>query len=138
VIVMSEDEFLKRNLAGLAKILSHSFVAGPTTYLHSQPSRAILKALDRIKKSPSDLDLIEINEAFAAVVLQSIKDLGVSHEIVNQYGGAIALGHPIGVSGTRITGSLAMQLKRLGSGRLGAAGICGGGGQGSALVLESL
>lgn len=138
VIVMSEAEFARRKSLGLARILSHAFVAGPDTSLHSQPSQAIKKALSAVGKDPRDCSVIEINEAFASVVIQSIRDLDVGKEIVNPRGGAIALGHPIGSSGTRIVGSLALQVSEIGPGNLGAAGICGGGGQGSALILEAL
>lgn len=138
VIVMSEAEFARRTSPGLARILSHAFVAGPDTSLHSQPSQAIKKALSAVGKHPHDCSVVEINEAFASVVVQSIRDLDVDRERVNPRGGAIALGHPIGSSGTRIVGSLALQISELGPGSLGAAGICGGGGQGSALILEAL
>jgi acetyl-CoA C-acetyltransferase len=91
-----------------------------------------------VGKTAEDLAVVEINEAFASVVLQSMADLGVTPDIVNPQGGAVALGHPIGSSGTRIVGSLALQLSDKGPGSIGAAGICGGGGQGSAVLLEAV
>jgi acetyl-CoA C-acetyltransferase len=117
---------------------SHAFVAGPDVRLHDQPANAILAALKNINATVEDLAAVEINEAFAAVSVQSVRTLGISPDIVNTRGGAIALGHPIGASGARIVGTLARQLVDLGPGQLGAAGICGGGGQGSALVLRSI
>lgn len=138
VIVMSDAEWERRGSRGLARILSHAFVAGPDTSLHSQPSRAIATALTRAGRTPAECQAMEINEAFASVVVQSIGDLGVAPDRVNRFGGAIALGHPIGSSGTRIVGSLALQLHHLGDNATGAAGICGGGGQGSALVIAAL
>ena len=103
--------------------------------LLQQPSRAILKALDRAGKTVGDVDLFEINEAFAAVGLASMADLGISDDVVNVNGGAIALGHPIGMSGNRLALTLLHELRRRGGG-IGAAGLCGGGGQGDALVLR--
>jgi acetyl-CoA C-acetyltransferase len=103
--------------------------------LHSQPANAIKRALGKAGLSADDLDLIEINEAFAAVGIQSMRELGVDAGKVNVNGGAIALGHPLGMSGTRIALTLAYELRRRGGG-LGAAGLCGGGGQGSALILK--
>src|SRR5205823_6419453 len=114
---------------------AHGTVAGPDNSLQSQPSRAIRRALDKAGLAVGDLDLMEINEAFAAVVLQSMRDLGVGTERVNVNGGAIAIGHPIGASGARLVLHLAHELRRRGGG-LGAAGLCGGGGQGSALLLR--
>ena len=119
----------------LAEIISHGQVAGPDTSLLFQPSNAIKEALRNTDLSISDLELFEINEAFAAVALASMQDLGVSEDIVNVNGGAIALGHPIGMSGTRVALTLALELKRRGGG-IGAAALCGGGGQGEALVLK--
>ena len=110
-------------------------MAGPDTSLLHQPSNAIRLALDHAGLGVDDLDLLEINEAFAAVALASMDALGVGGEIVNVNGGAIALGHPIGMSGTRIVLTLAHELRRRGGG-LGAAGLCGGGGQGEALVIR--
>lgn len=138
VIVMSESEWERRGKRGLARILSHAFVAGPDTSLHSQPSRAIMASLTGTGRRLEECWAIEINEAFASVVLQSIDDLGVAPEQVNRLGGAIALGHPIGSSGTRIVGSLARQLSEQPGESVGAAGICGGGGQGSSVVLATI
>jgi acetyl-CoA C-acetyltransferase len=110
-------------------------VAGPDNSLHSQPSRAIKQALHKAGLGVSDLDLIEINEAFAAVAIQSMRDLGVGPDVVNVNGGAIAIGHPIGASGARLAVHLCYELGRRGGG-LGAAALCGGGGQGEALLLR--
>ena len=119
----------------LATVRAAGQVAGPDTTLHSQPSRAIQKALDRQGWSVTDLDVIEINEAFGAVVAQSARDLGVPVSAVNADGGGIALGHPIGASGARLVVQAAHTLHRAGGGRA-AVGLCGGGGQGEALLLE--
>jgi acetyl-CoA C-acetyltransferase len=110
-------------------------VAGPDNSLHSQPANAIAQALKKDGLSTADLDLVEINEAFAAVGIQSTKELGISPEIVNVNGGAIALGHPIGMSGARLALTLALELRRRGGG-VGVAALCGGGGQGDALILR--
>jgi acetyl-CoA C-acetyltransferase len=110
-------------------------VAGPDTSLHSQPSRAIADACRRAGVTPADLDLVEINEAFAAVALRSTQELELDEGIVNVNGGAVALGHPIGASGARVVLTLAMELRRRGGG-LGAAALCGGGGQGDALLVR--
>lgn len=138
VVLMSDAVAQSRGVKGLARIISHAFVAGPDTHLHSQPSAAITAALRKIGRPVTDLRSIEINEAFASVVLQSMSDLGADYSVVNHHGGGIALGHPIGASGTRIVGTLARELSRHGSSQLGAAGICGGGGQGAAIVIESV
>jgi acetyl-CoA C-acetyltransferase len=135
VVVMSEAKAEELGLTWLAEIGAHGNVAGPDNSLQSQPANAIKDALRKENLGVSDLDLIEINEAFAAVGLQSMKDLGVSDDIVNVNGGAIALGHPIGMSGARLALSLAYELKRRGGGT-GAAALCGGGGQGDALILH--
>ena len=119
----------------LAELVSHGQVAGPDASLLHQPSNAIALALEKAGMTVTDLDLLEINEAFAAVALASMDALGVSDGIVNVNGGAIALGHPIGMSGTRVALTLAYELKRRGGG-MGAAALCGGGGQGEALVLK--
>jgi acetyl-CoA C-acetyltransferase len=119
----------------LAEIGAHGTVAGPDASLLSQPSNAILKALKRAGKTVQDVDLFEMNEAFAAVALQSMRDLDITDENVNVNGGAISMGHPVGASGARIALHLALELKRRGGG-LGAAGLCGGGGQGEALLLN--
>jgi acetyl-CoA C-acetyltransferase len=135
VVVMSKAKAEELGLAWIAEIGAHGNVAGPDNSLQSQPSNAIKDALRKENLAVSDLDLIEINEAFAAVGIQSMKDLGVSTDIVNVNGGAIALGHPIGMSGARLALSLALELKRRGGGT-GAAALCGGGGQGDALILH--
>ncbi|WP_449278420.1 acetyl-CoA C-acyltransferase [Leucobacter sp. GX24907] len=122
----------------IAAIEATALVAGPDLHLHSQPARAITAALAKLDASASDLAAVEINEAFASVAVQSTRELGIDPEIVNVHGGAIALGHPIGASGARIVGTLARTLAAAGSGTLGAVGICGGGGQGSALVLRAV
>jgi len=135
VVVMSKAKAQELGLAWIAEIGAHGNVAGPDNSLQSQPSNAILHALGKEGLEVSDLDLIEINEAFAAVAVQSMKDLGVSTEKVNVNGGAIALGHPIGMSGARVVLHLALELKRRGGG-VGAAALCGGGGQGDALIVR--
>ena len=135
VVVMSKAKAHELGLEWIAEIGAHGNVAGPDNSLHSQPSNAIRHALKKEGLEVSDLDLIEINEAFAAVAVQSMKDLGVSTEKVNVNGGAIALGHPIGMSGARLVLHLALELKRRGGG-VGAAALCGGGGQGDALILK--
>ena len=134
-IVTTMDRAEALGIAPLAEVVSHGQVAGPDASLLHQPSNAIGVALDRVGLTVADLDLLEINEAFAAVALASMDALGVTNEIVNVNGGAIALGHPIGMSGTRIVLTLAHELARRGGG-LGAAGLCGGGGQGEAMVLR--
>ncbi|WP_368862119.1 acetyl-CoA C-acetyltransferase [Catenulispora pinistramenti] len=134
VVVMSQAKAEELGLEWIAEIGAHGNVAGPDTSLQSQPSNAINHALGKAGLTVADLDLIEINEAFAAVGVQSMKDLGVDEEIVNVNGGAIALGHPIGMSGARLVLSLALELQRRGGGT-GAAALCGGGGQGDALII---
>ena len=135
VVVMSKAKAQELGLDWIAEIGAHGNVAGPDNSLQSQPSNAILHALKKEGLEVEDLDLIEINEAFAAVAVQSMKDLGVSTEKVNVNGGAIALGHPIGMSGARLVLHLALELKRRGGG-VGAAALCGGGGQGDALIVR--
>ncbi|MFJ7267963.1 acetyl-CoA C-acetyltransferase [Streptomyces sp. NPDC099050] len=135
VVVMSKAKAEELGLEWLAEIGAHGNVAGPDNSLQSQPSNAILHALKKEGLGVEDLDLIEINEAFAAVAVQSMKDLGVTPEKVNVNGGAIALGHPIGMSGARVVLHLALELKRRGGG-IGAAALCGGGGQGDALIVR--
>ncbi|MBC8994558.1 acetyl-CoA C-acetyltransferase [Micromonospora chalcea] len=135
VVVMSKAKAKELGLTWLAEIGAHGNVAGPDNSLHSQPSNAINHALKKGGLSIDDLDLIEINEAFAAVGIQSARDLGVDADKVNVNGGAIALGHPIGMSGARLVLTLAMELKRRGGGT-GAAALCGGGGQGDALIIH--
>ncbi len=135
VVVMSKAKAEELGLTWLAEIGAHGNVAGPDNSLHSQPANAILHALKKQGLTVADLDLIEINEAFASVGIQSTKDLGVSPDIVNVNGGAIALGHPIGMSGARLVLTLALELRRRGGGT-GAAALCGGGGQGDALIIK--
>jgi acetyl-CoA C-acetyltransferase len=135
VVVMSRAAADRLGAPILAEIGAHGTVAGPDNSLQSQPSHAITKALGKAGLDVSALDLIEINEAFAAVGIQSMRDLGVGPDIVNVNGGAIALGHPIGMSGARIALHLVLELRRRGGG-LGAAALCGGGGQGDALLLK--
>ncbi|HIW62985.1 MAG TPA: acetyl-CoA C-acetyltransferase [Candidatus Stackebrandtia excrementipullorum] len=135
VVVMSKAKAEELGLEYLAEIVAYGQVAGPDSSLHSQPSNAIKAALAKSGDEVSDLSVIEINEAFALVGIQSTKDLGVDPEIVNPNGGAIALGHPIGASGARLVLTLAHELKHRGGG-LGAAALCGGGGQGDALLLR--
>jgi acetyl-CoA C-acetyltransferase len=132
---MSKAKAEELGLEWLAEIGAHGVVAGPDASLHEQPSNAINAALKKAKLTAADLDLVEINEAFAAVGVVSTKQLGISSDIVNVNGGAIALGHPIGASGARLVVHLAYELKRRGGG-LGAAALCGGGGQGDALLLR--
>jgi acetyl-CoA C-acetyltransferase len=135
VVVMSAEAAAAAGATVLAEVGAHGVVAGPDNSLQSQPSNAILRALTRSGLSVDDLDLIEINEAFAAVAIQSMRDLGIGPDIVNVNGGAIALGHPIGMSGARLALHLIYELRRRGGG-LGAAALCGGGGQGDALLLR--
>lgn len=138
VVLVGDAAAQRLGITGLATVEATALVAGPDTQLHSQPSRAIAAALAKADARAADLCAVEINEAFAAVGVQSIRDLGLDASVVNQHGGAIALGHPIGASGARIVGSLARQLAAAGSGALGATGICGGGGQGSSVLLRAL
>jgi len=136
VIVVSRAFAEKLGVDPLGEVVSYGQVAGPdTTSLLTQPSRATNVALEKIGKSATDVDLFELNEAFAAVGLASMADLGITDEVANVNGGAIALGHPVGASGTRIALSLLLELRRRGGG-LGAAALCGGGGQGDAMILS--
>jgi acetyl-CoA C-acetyltransferase len=136
VVVMNKDKAQELGLTWLAEIGAHGVVAGPDSTLQSQPANAIKKALDREGITVDQLDVVEINEAFAAVALASTRELGVNPDIVNVNGGAIAVGHPIGMSGARITLHVALELARRGSG-IGVAALCGAGGQGDALVLRA-
>ena len=138
LVLMSKKAAEKRGVKPLGEFVSYGMVAGPdnASLLH-QPSRSILKALDRIGKKVSDVDLFEINEAFAAVGIASMRELGISDDIVNVNGGAIALGHPIGMSGNRLALTLLHELQRRGGG-MGAAALCGGGGQGDALIIRTV
>jgi acetyl-CoA C-acetyltransferase len=135
VVVMSKTKAQELGLTWLAEIGAHGVVAGPDSTLQSQPAQAITRACAKEGITPTDLDLVEINEAFAAVGLASTKALGIDPAKVNVNGGAIALGHPIGMSGARITLHLALELQRRGGG-VGAAALCGGGGQGDALIVR--
>lgn len=135
VVVMSKAKAEELGLSWIAEIGAAGVVAGPDSSLQSQPANAIAKACAKEGIAPTDLDLVEINEAFAAVGIASTAELGISADIVNVNGGAIALGHPIGASGARIALHLALELGRRGGG-VGAAALCGGGGQGDALILR--
>ena len=132
---MSKSKAEELGLTWLAEIGAHGVVAGPDSTLQSQPAQAIVRACAKEGISTADLDLVEINEAFAAVGLASTKILGIDADKVNVNGGAIAIGHPIGMSGARITLHLVLELQRRGGG-VGAAGLCGGGGQGDALIVR--
>ncbi|MBY0441175.1 MAG: acetyl-CoA C-acetyltransferase [Mycobacteriaceae bacterium] len=136
VVVMNKQKAQELGLTWLAEIGAHGVVAGPDSTLQSQPANAIKKALSREGISVDQLDVVEINEAFAAVALASVKELGVDPELVNVNGGAIAVGHPIGMSGARITLHVALELARRGGG-YGVAALCGAGGQGDALILRA-
>jgi acetyl-CoA C-acetyltransferase len=135
VVVASREWAEERGLPWLAIVGASGQVAGPDNSLHSQPSNAIAAALERAGQSARDLDVVEINEAFAAVSLQSMRDLDLSPDVVNVHGGAIALGHPIGASGARLALHAALELSRRGGGKAAVA-LCGGGGQGEALLLS--
>jgi acetyl-CoA C-acetyltransferase len=138
VVMMSERAVQARGVTPLGQVVSYGMVAGPdNASLLQQPSRAIMRALERAGKQVADVDLFEINEAFAAVGVASMADLGITDEVVNVNGGAIALGHPIGMSGNRLALTLLHELRRRGGG-LGAAALCGGGGQGDALVVRTV
>ncbi|MET9492987.1 acetyl-CoA C-acetyltransferase [Nocardia sp. NPDC006630] len=135
VVVMSKEKAESLGLSWIAEIGAAGVVAGPDSTLQDQPANAIAKACAREGISPTDLDLVEINEAFAAVGVASTRKLGLDPEKVNVNGGAIAIGHPLGMSGARIVLHLALELKRRGGG-VGAAALCGGGGQGDALIIR--
>jgi acetyl-CoA C-acetyltransferase len=137
VIVMSREKADELGVTPLAELLGFGMVAGPDPSLLTQPSRAIKRALDHADLSVSDIDLFELNEAFAAVGLASMRDLGINDDVVNVNGGAIALGHPVGMSGTRVVLTLVNELRRRGGGT-GAAALCGGGGQGDAALVRTL
>jgi acetyl-CoA C-acetyltransferase len=134
VVVMSAEAAAARGITPLAQVGAYGTVAGPDNSLQSQPSRALGQALAKAGLTVTDLDLLEINEAFASVVIQSMRELEIGPDKVNVNGGAIALGHPIGASGARIAFHLINELRRRGGGT-GAAALCGGGGQGSALIF---
>ncbi|MFT4286040.1 acetyl-CoA C-acetyltransferase [Nocardioides sp.] len=135
VVVMPKERAEELGLTWLAEIGAHGMVAGPDSSLQQQPANATAKALEKEGLTAADLDLVEFNEAFAAVGLESTKALGLDPAIVNVNGGAIAVGHPLGMSGTRVVLHLALELKRRGGG-VGAAALCGGGGQGDALIVR--
>ena len=135
VVVASEEWAKREGRPTIARVLSYGTVADEFPYLARTPARAAKQALEKIGKSPEDIDLWEINEAFASVAINSMRMLGIDEDRVNVNGGAIALGHPIGASGARIVGALIHELRRRGGG-LGCAAICSGGGQGDAIVLE--
>ncbi len=136
LVIMSKDEAERQGLEWLAEIVSYGTVAGPDASLLLQPAGAIQDALRRSRSlTVGDLDVVEINEAFAGVALLSSRQLGLDPERVNPNGGAIALGHPVGMSGARLVLSLALELRRRGGG-LGAAALCGGGGQGDAMIIR--
>ena len=138
IVVMSKRAAEARGVTPLGEFVGYGMVAGPdnASLLH-QPSRAIQRALERAGKTVGDVDLFELNEAFAAVGIASMRELGITDEIVNVNGGAIALGHPIGMSGNRLALTILHELKRRGGG-LGAAALCGGGGQGDAILLKTV
>jgi acetyl-CoA C-acetyltransferase len=135
VVVMSKAKAEELGLTWLAEIGAHAQVAGPDSTLQLQPANATAKACEKQGITPTDLDLVEFNEAFAAVGISSARELGIDEARVNVNGGAIALGHPVGMSGARIVLHLALELKRRGGG-VGAAALCGGGGQGDALIVN--
>jgi acetyl-CoA C-acetyltransferase len=137
VVMMSRAKADELGVTPLGEVVSYGQVAGPDTSLLTQPSRSTKQALDRVGLGVADVDLFEFNEAFAAVGLASMDDLGLGDDLVNVNGGAIALGHPIGMSGTRLALTLLLELGRRGGG-LGVAALCGGGGQGDAMVVRSL
>ena len=132
---MSKAKAEELGLTWLAEIGASGQVAGPDSTLQLQPANAIARAAEKEGIAVSDIDLFELNEAFAAVGIESARQLGVSQDVVNVNGGAIALGHPVGMSGARIVLHLALELKRRGGG-IGAAALCGGGGQGDALIIR--
>lgn len=135
VVVMSKTKAQELGLSWIAEIGAAGVVAGPDSTLQDQPADAIAKACAKEGIAPADLDLVEINEAFAAVGIASTRKLGIDPEKVNVNGGAIAIGHPLGMSGARIVLHLALELRRRGGG-IGAAALCGGGGQGDALIIK--
>jgi acetyl-CoA C-acetyltransferase len=137
VIMTSKAKAEELGATPLAELIGYGMVAGPDPSLLTQPSRSIKRALEGNDLSVKDVDLFELNEAFAAVGLASMKDLGITDDIVNVNGGAIALGHPVGMSGTRVVLTLINELRRRGGG-VGAAALCGGGGQGDAAIIRTL
>ena len=137
VVVMSPAKADELGVSPLGQVVGYGQVAGPDTSLLTQPSRAIHRGLEQADLTLADIDLFELNEAFAAVALASMDDLGIDDSVVNVNGGAIALGHPIGASGNRLALTLLTELKRRGGG-VGAAALCGGGGQGDALIVRAV
>jgi acetyl-CoA C-acetyltransferase len=137
VIVMSRAKAEELGATPLAELIGYGMVAGPDPSLLHQPSRSIKRAVESSDMSVKDIDLFELNEAFAAVGIASMRDLGISDEITNVNGGAIALGHPVGMSGARVVLTLINELRRRGGG-VGAAALCGGGGQGDAAIIRTL
>jgi acetyl-CoA C-acetyltransferase len=137
VIMTSRAKAEELGATPLAELIGYGMVAGPDPSLLHQPSRSIKRALESVNLSVKDIDLFELNEAFAAVGIASMKDLGITDEIANVNGGAIALGHPVGMSGTRVVLTLINELQRRGGG-VGAAALCGGGGQGDAALIRTL
>jgi acetyl-CoA C-acetyltransferase len=137
VVMMSKAKADELGVSPLGEVVSYGQVSGPDPSLLTQPSQAINQAVQKAGKQVSDVDLFEINEAFSVVSLASMKELGISSDVVNVNGGAVALGHPIGMSGTRLALTILHELNRRGGG-LGAASLCGGGGQGDAILLKTL
>ena len=137
VIVMSKEKAAELGITPLGELVSYGQVAGPDASLLTQPSRAIAQACAKAGITPGDIDLFELNEAFAAVGLASTDELGIDPEKVNVNGGAIALGHPVGMSGTRVALTSLYELRRRGGG-MAAVALCGGGGQGDAAILRSI
>ncbi len=137
LVVTSKAKAEELGVAPLAELVGYGMVAGPDTSLLHQPSRAIKRALEANDMTAKDVDLFELNEAFAAVGIASMADLGISDDVVNVNGGAIALGHPIGMSGARLVLTIINELRRRGGG-VGAAALCGGGGQGDAAIIRTL
>jgi acetyl-CoA C-acetyltransferase len=137
MVIMSKAKAEQLGVTPLGEVVGYGAIAGPDTSLLTQPSRAIRAALDRVGMDLGQIDLFELNEAFAAVALASMDDLGIGADVVNVNGGAIALGHPIGASGNRIALHLLHELRRQGA-TYGAAALCGGGGQGDALLVRTV
>ncbi len=137
MVIASPAKVEELGLSPLGEVVGYGQVSGPDASLLTQPSRAIMAALDRAGMSSADVDLYELNEAFAAVALASMDDLSIGDDVVNVNGGAVALGHPIGASGNRLALTLLHELKRRGGG-VGAAALCGGGGQGDALLVRTV
>jgi acetyl-CoA C-acetyltransferase len=137
IVMTSRAKAEELGVTPLAELIGYGMVAGPDTSLLHQPSRSIKRALEANDMTPSDVDLFELNEAFAAVGIASMRDLGIKDDIVNVNGGAIALGHPVGMSGARVVLTIINELRRRGGG-VGAAALCGGGGQGDAAIVRTL